>query len=111
MGKYDVTKGQVLHRKGEAIEHLDLLLKGSVSIQSDDEVAVQADHGTILGAFLPAGEPYPYTCTAREDGTLFSYDYSSEEDLVTAIKATPAIAPVMASASAALLNELIDVLE
>ena len=111
MGKYDVTKGQVLHRKGEAIEHLDLLLKGSVSIQSGDEVALQADHGTILGAFLPAGEPYPYTYTAREDGTLFSYDYSSEEDLVTAIKATPAIAPVMASASAALLNELIDVLE
>ena len=53
---------------------------------------------------------YDYDYTAREDGTLFSYDYNSEEDLVSAIKGTPAIAPVMASASIALLNGLIDAL-
>ncbi len=111
MGKYDVKKGQVLHRQGEAIEQLDFVLKGSVSIHSGEDAALQADHGTILGAFVPVGGTYRYTYTASEDGTLFSYDYNSEEDLVSTIKATPAIAPVMASASASLLNELIDVLE
>jgi len=110
MGKIDVTKGQVLHRQGEAVESLELLLKGSVSLKSGEDYALQAENGTILGAFMHAGATYDYDYTAREDGTLFSYDYNSEEDLVSAIKGTPAIAPVMASASIALLNGLIDAL-
>ena len=111
MGKFEVKKGQVLHKQGEPVECLDLLLKGSVSVHSGADVALQAGTGAILGAFVPAGGTYSYTYTASEDGMLFSYDYGSEEDLVSAIKETPAIAPVMASASIALLNELIDALE
>ena len=43
MGKYDVKKGQVLHRQGEAIEQLDFVLKGSVSIHSGEDAALQAE--------------------------------------------------------------------
>ena len=55
MGKIDVTKGQVLHRQGEAVESLELLLKGSVSLKSGEDYALQAENGTILGAFMHAG--------------------------------------------------------
>ena len=82
MGKFEVKKGQVLHKQGEPVECLDLLLKGSVSVHSGADVALQAGTGAILGAFVPAGGTYSYTYTASEDGMLFSYDYGSEEDLV-----------------------------
>ena len=110
MGKMDVVKGQILHRKGDRVEALELILKGSVSIRSGEDFALQADNGTILGSFYPAGAVYDYDYVASEDGTLFSYDYNSEEDLAGVIASTPAIAPVMASATMALLNSLADTL-
>ena len=111
MGKFDVAKGHVLHRQGDAIENLELLLKGSVSLRAGENVALEAESGTILGAFAPAGGTYAYDYTAREACTLFSFDYSSEEDLVSAVKSTPAIAPVMASASIAFVDGMLDELE
>ena len=111
MGKIDVAQGEVLHRQGDSVESVELLLNGSFSLQAGEDYALQADSGAILGAFTPAGETYRYTYTASEAGTLFAYDYNSEEDLISAIKETPAIAPVMASATVALVNGLIDALD
>lgn len=60
MGKIDVAQGQVLHRQGDSIDSLELILKGSVSIQSGEDIALRAENGTILGAFAQAGEKYQY---------------------------------------------------
>ena len=111
MGKIDVAQGEVLHRQGDSVESVELLLKGSFSLQAGEDYALQADSGAILGAFTPTGETYRYTYTASEAGTLFAYDYNSEEDLISAIKETPAIEPVMGSATVALVNGLIDALD
>lgn len=111
MEKQEITKGRVLHHQGETVKRLELVLKGSVSVHAGDDVALQAGNGAILGAFTPAGGAYRYDYTASEDGLLAAYDYNSEEDLVSIIESAPNIAPVMASASIALVNELVDALE
>ena len=110
MGKITVSKGQVLHRKDDSVSTLEILLRGSISISDGADITLQADQGTILGAFHPAGEPYHYDYTASEDSILFAYDYTCEDDLVTTVQSNPAISPVMASANMAVLNRFLDIL-
>ena len=110
MGKVNIAKGQILHKKDDPVDTVEILLKGGVSITDRGDITLQADQGTILGAFHQAGEPYYYDYIASEDSTLFVYDYSCEEDLISAIKANPVISPVMASANMALLNRFLDTL-
>ena len=110
MGKLDIAKGQFLHRKGDEVKDIAIILKGSFTLTDGEDVALTAGNGTIIGAFYPSGSKYHYDYRAVEDSTLFVYDYNDEDDLTAAIMATPAIAPVMASASTALLNQLVDTL-
>ena len=110
MGKVNIAKGQVLHRKGESAETLELILKGSMLLKDNGEVVAKAGNGTVLGAFYKSGEIYRYDCVAAEDTTLVTYDYGSEEDLIEVIKSYPAIAPVVTSANVALLIGLLDTL-
>ena len=110
MGKIMIQKGHVLHGKDDSVNTLEILLKGSVFITDGADITLQADQGTILGAFHRAGESYHYDYAASEDSILFAYDYSCEEDLIAAVKSNPAIAPVMASSNMALLNKFLDVL-
>lgn len=110
MGKIVVSKGQVLHGRDDSVSTLEILLKGSISITDGEDITLQAEQGTILGAFHPAGASYGYNYTASEDSILFAYDYSCEDDLVSTIKANPAIAPVMVSANMNVLNGFLDIL-
>lgn len=111
MGKIDIKKGQLLHRKGDEVKDIAIVLKGSFSLSDGTDIAFTAGNGAIIGAFYPCGSKYHYDYRAAEDCTLFVYDYSDEDDLVSAISATPAIAPVMATASIALLNNMLNVLD
>lgn len=104
MRKFDIAQGQVLHRQGDIVNTLEIILKGSISIKRDDIVSVQAVSGAIIGAFDRAGRHYAYEYTASEDSTLFIYDYQSEADLLELVKSNPSIAPVMASACIAMLD-------
>ena len=110
MGKLDISKGQILHKKGDAIKDIAIILKGSFTLNDGADVSLSAGNGTILGAFHPYGGTYHYNYQAAEDSTLFTYDYTDEDDLTAAITATPTIAPVMVSASVTLLNQLLDTL-
>lgn len=111
MGKIEISKGQILRHKGEIVDTIAIILKGSFTIQHSDDLSLSVANGTILGAFHACGSQYDYDYVAAEDSTLFEYEYSSEEDLAAAIRAIPAIAPVMVSASIKKLNKLLDILE
>ena len=111
MGKIDISKGQIWHRKGETVENIAIILKGSFNIRHSDDISFAVGNGTILGAFHPCGSEYDYDYVAAEDCTLFEYAYNSEEDMSAAISATPTIAPVMVSASIKKLNKLLDMLK
>ncbi|MBE6100438.1 MAG: hypothetical protein E7197_10375 [Anaerovibrio sp.] len=110
MGKIDITKGQILHKKGDVVKDVAIILKGSFLIKNDEDITLKADNGSILGAFQKCGEAYKYDYVANEDSTLFVYDYNSEAELIEAINATASVAPAMASATINLLNNMIDVL-
>lgn len=110
MEKVNILKGHVLHRKDDRVYTVEIILKGVVCIMDRGDITIQADQGTMLGVFHQAGEPYHYDYVAGEDSTLLIYDYSCEEDLVSAIKSNPAIAPVMVSANMVLLNRFLAVL-
>ena len=99
MGKLEISKGQFLHRKGDTVEDIAIILKGSFTLCYGDEVQLTAGNGAIIGAFHPSGGEYEYDYKAAENCTLFTYDYNDEDDLAAAIAATPSIAPVMVSAS------------
>ncbi|SDP63088.1 cyclic nucleotide-binding domain-containing protein [Selenomonas ruminantium] len=111
MGKLDIAKGQFLHRKGDEVKDIAIVLKGSFTLTASDDITLTAGNGAIIGAFYSSGSAYHYDYRAEEDCTLFVYDYADEDDLATAISATPAIAPVMASSSIALLNNMVNVLD
>lgn len=110
MRKFDIAQGQVLHRQGDIVNTLEIILKGSISIKRDEAVSVQAVSGAIIGAFDRAGRHYAYEYTASEDSTLFIYDYQGEADLLELVKANPSIAPVMASSSIAMLEGFFEAL-
>ncbi|MBR2215530.1 MAG: cyclic nucleotide-binding domain-containing protein [Selenomonadaceae bacterium] len=106
MAKIEIAKGEWLHRRGDTVESVDVILKGKIALKKGEDTIVCGDSGALLGAFHPFGGQYRYDYLAEENSTLFVYDYKSESDLLAAIKATPAIAPVMVSASLGLLNGL-----
>ncbi len=111
MGKLELSKGQFLHRKGDTVKDIAIILKGSFTLCYGDEVQLTAGNGAIIGAFHPSGGEYEYDYKAAEDCTLFTYDYNDEDDLAAAIAATPSIAPVMVSASINLATDLINTLD
>lgn len=110
MGKANVSKGEVLHNKGDRVESVELILKGGFFITDRGDITLHAGSGTLLGAFLVAGDVYKYDYVASEDSTIFSYDYSNEDDLTTTFKANLSILPVMASMNMTLLGKMLDAL-
>lgn len=106
MAKISISKGQFLHRQGDAVNTLDLLLNGSVSAHYGDSFTVPAKSGVILGAFNKPGSQYDCDLVAAEDCTFITYNYNNPADLIAAIESTPSIAPAIASAMTAYLNSL-----
>ena len=60
MGKLDIAKGQILHKKGDSVKDIAIVLKGSFTLSDGTGVNLPAGNGTILGAFHPSGATYHY---------------------------------------------------
>lgn len=106
MAKITVPKDQIIHRQGDVVATLDLLLKGSVTVRYKNEFSLEAKSGFLMGAYSLPGGTYECEYIASEECTLITYDYNSEEDLISAIKATPSITPAIASAAVYFLNDM-----
>lgn len=106
MAKITVPKDRIIHRQGDTVAALDLLLKGSVTVKYKNEFSLEAKSGFILGAYNLPGNTYECEYIASEECTLITYDYNSEDDLIAAIKGTPSIAPAIASAAVSFLNAM-----
>lgn len=110
MEKVTVGKGQVLHRKGEEVRALEIVLSGALVMTDGDEVEVRLGSGTVAGAVYLPGEKYTFDYVASEDSTLMTLPYLAAEDVVEAVASTPSIAPVMAAASMALTERMLSAL-
>lgn len=110
MEKIKVRKGQVLHRKGEEVRTLEVVLSGALVMTDGDEVEVRLGSGTVAGAIYFPGEMYAFDYVAAEDSSLVTMEYQAVEDVAEAVTSTPAIAPMMASESMALTQRMLDAL-
>ena len=111
MGKMDITKGHILHQRYDTVNTVEIILKGGVAIKSGEDISILAGQGTILGACYQPGEQYYHDYVASEDSTIITYDYSSEEDLISVMMSTPSILPIMASANTGMLNRGLTILD
>ena len=110
MEKTAIKKGQVLHRKGEKVQTVEVVLSGALVMTDGDEVEVRLGSGTVAGAIYLPGEIYSFDYVAVEDSSLVTMEYQAAEDVVEAVTSTPAIAPVMAAESMALTKRMLDAL-
>lgn len=110
MEKLKIGKGQVLHKKGEEVRKLEIVLSGALSMTDGNDVEVPLGSGSVAGAIYLPGDTYAFDYVVKEDSTLVSFDYASEEDVAEAVTSTPAIAPAMASASMDFTSALLETL-
>ncbi|MCR4903914.1 MAG: cyclic nucleotide-binding domain-containing protein [Butyrivibrio sp.] len=107
MGQVALTKGTILHKGGkDTVETLEIVTKGAIKIYNGN-CEITAKLGSILGTVELPGENYTYTYEALEDSVVFSYNYSSTEDIFKVVKSNPKIASILASAAVTItLNSL-----
>ena len=110
MKKITIGKGQVLHRKGEEVRTLEIVLAGALTLTDGNNVEVLLESGALAGAIYLPGDVYAFDYVAAENSTLAETDYFSEEDIVTAVSGAPAIAPIMASSSMSFTRSMLDAL-
>lgn len=99
MDKITIKKGQVLHRSGDTVRTLEILLAGTLVMEDRDDIEIPLSSGSIIGTSYQPEETYTFDYTAGSDSTLLVLDYQSDEDILEAVTNTPAIAPVIAATS------------
>ncbi len=108
MEKIRIGKGQVLHRKGDEVKTLEIVLAGALAMTDGNDINIRLGSGSMAGtAYLP-GETYSFDYVALEDATLMAMDYMNPDDIVEAITGTPAIAPVIAAANMELATAILE---
>lgn len=110
MKKVTIKKGQILHKKGEEVKSLEIILSGGIMMTDGNNIEVRLDSGTIAGAIYLPGKMYVFDYVAVEDTLLATLDYASEEDIADAVTSTPAIGPFMANAAMNLTRKMLDAL-
>lgn len=96
MGLITLNPNQVLHKCGDKVETLEIVVKGSVSVIIEGE-AIVVGIGGILGAPEHPGSEYVYTYTALEETSVYSYPFNSIEDIYKIVSSNPKISPILAS--------------
>ena len=96
MGLLKLSQGEVLHRQGDGVKTLDLLLSGSISAQAGSQ-RVTYGPGALIGITEEAGAEYALSYEAEADAQLYTYDYYGESDLVNLIHQNAKLAPAIAT--------------
>ena len=99
MGIKELKKGDVLHSSSDSVKELEIVLKGAIRA-SNPYGGMVLKTGCLIGGAEKAEDTYFFTYEAETDATVYSYDYSSIDDIVKVIKLNQKIAPVLASSSA-----------
>ena len=73
-------KGTVLHKPGDEVLNLDIIVSGKVEV-SIDGFSFTMKKSCIIGLFEMPFTPYSYEYTVIEDVNIISYPYNSADDL------------------------------
>lgn len=97
MGLVSYKKGQIVHKLGEEVQTLELVLQGRISTSFGSQ-SLLFSKGDLLGLSEKAGSFYTMTFVAEEDTTVYSYPYEDEESIVSLIRNNGKISPTLAIA-------------
>ncbi|MBR4831019.1 MAG: Crp/Fnr family transcriptional regulator, partial [Butyrivibrio sp.] len=91
MGLQTIAKGQILHKAAsDSVNTVEVLVKGKIKIY-DQYTQVVLNVGGIIGLIETPGKEYSYTYEALEDSAVYSYPYTSDDDLQVVIRSNPKI--------------------
>lgn len=97
MGLQTIAKGQILHKAAsDSVNTVEVLVKGKIKIY-DQYTQVVLNVGGIIGLIETPGKEYSYTYEALEDSAVYSYPYTSDDDLQVVIRSNPKIASILSS--------------
>ena len=71
MGLVNLKANEVIHKKGDKVETIEIVVKGKVCITVDDS-SITVEVGAILGCCEVPGKEYCYNYKALEDSAVFS---------------------------------------
>ena len=96
MGTRIVRANEYIYRIGDKITEISIIVKGNVEISSSyNHLVISSGH--IIGLPECYGGEYAFDCRAKDEVTLYSYAYSSPEDLLKIIEAKPEMVAVIAT--------------
>ncbi len=107
MGVIDVAKGDILHRIGDRVGTLDIILKGNVKI-SAPVGSITLSNGGILGITEAPGDSYSHEYVALEDTSLYVSPYKTPQDISKVILSNPKISNILASTAVKTVCDVYD---
>ncbi len=96
MGMINLEKGQTLHRAGDIVKTLEIVLKGTVYV-TDGEIEMAMPSGSMIGAFELPSQEYVFSYEIKEACTVFQYSYQESEDIGKVMLANPKITGLLTS--------------
>ncbi len=109
MAVYEIKPGESVHKAGDLVDTIDIVVKGNVSmtLQGTTE-SVTLGVGSIIGVFETPGGNHRFTYTSSSGASVFSYPFNQMDDISKVIAANSKIAPTITSAVVAEANHLRD---
>lgn len=107
MEKITARKGDVLHKKGDVVNRLEVILSGAAALTDGNDIDIRINGGGIIGAVYEADDVYDFDVLVKEDCSLAVFDYHSDDDIANAVLGIPAIASAVASANMDFAKELL----
>ncbi|WP_026494810.1 cyclic nucleotide-binding domain-containing protein [Butyrivibrio sp. WCD3002] len=107
MGLVNLKANEIIHKKGDTVETIEIVVKGKVCVTIDGE-SITVEVGGILGAAEHPGKKYAFTYTSMEESAVYSYPYSSQDDLYKVVSSNPKISPILAAQTIKIIVSSID---
>ena len=76
MEQIQIGKGEVLHKKGDEVKNIEIVLSGALTMTNRDTVDVRLSGGGIAGAVYNPGDLYVFDYAAAEYTTLPVFVYT-----------------------------------
>ena len=108
MKKVQIKKGQVLHKKGDEVRSIEIVLSGGLSMSDGNEGQIVLESGAMAGIIYLPGDVYTFDFIASADSILATFDYVNEDSIAEAITGTPTIAPIIAGANMNFVNAMLE---
>ena len=94
----NLKANDIIHKKGDIITTIDIVLKGVVSVTTDNG-SYTLESGSLIGICGKPGFPFEYDFKAENDVSIASYPYTKAEDIAAIIDANPKLSYILATQS------------